>query len=113
MQGIFVGQKGEHFKFDSSELQPPAKEILDSLANDLINDTQKTEVEANGYASSEGGVAYNQRLSERRARAVVEYLKAKGVKNKLIAKAVALAASQKNVKSVQNELHVTVDAASK
>ena len=31
----------------------------------------------------------------------------------LVAKAVALAASQKNVKSVQNELHVVVDAASK
>ena len=35
------------------------------------------------------------------------------VSEQLIAKAVALAASQKNVKSVQNELHVTVDAASK
>ena len=78
--------RGEHFKFDSAELLPPAKEILDSLAQDLVNDPQKTEVEAKGYASSEGGAAYNQRLSERRARSVVEYLKAKGVSNKLIAK---------------------------
>jgi len=78
--------KGEHFKYDSAVLQPSAERILDDLANDLINDPQKTEIEAKGYASSEGGVAYNQRLSERRARAVVEYLKAKGVTNKLVAK---------------------------
>ena len=81
----------EHFKFDSAELLPPAREILDSLASDLINDPQKTEVEAKGYASSEGGTVHNQRLSERRARAVVEYLKAKGVTNKLIAKGYGIA----------------------
>jgi OOP family OmpA-OmpF porin len=83
--------KGEHFKFDSAELLPPAKEILDSLAYDLVNDPQKTEVEAKGYASSEGGKVHNQRLSERRARSVVEYLKAKGVTNKLTAKGLGIA----------------------
>ncbi len=83
--------KGEHFKYDSAELQPPAKAILDSLAKDLIADPQKTEVEAKGYASSEGGTSYNLRLSERRAKSVVEYLKAKGVTNKLIAKGFGIA----------------------
>jgi OOP family OmpA-OmpF porin len=83
---IKIVLKGEHFKYDSAELLPPAKEILDGLATDLINDPQKTEVEARGYASSEGGVAYNMRLSERRASSVINYLKSKGVTNKLISK---------------------------
>ena len=78
--------KGEHFKYDSAVLQPKAKEILDELAKELINDSVKTEIEAKGYASSEGGREYNLRLSERRAVSVVKYLKSKGVTNKLIAK---------------------------
>ena len=78
--------RGEHFKYDSSELLSTATEILDGLAKDLINDPDKTEIEAQGYASSEGGHEYNQKLSERRAQSVVKYLKAKGVTNKLIAK---------------------------
>ena len=83
--------KGEHFKFDSAVLLPPAKEILDSLAKDLIADPQKLEIEAKGFASSEGGKEYNLKLSERRARAVVEHLKAQGVTNKLIAKGFGIA----------------------
>ena len=78
--------KGEHFMYDSAELQPAAKDILDELAKDLVKDPDKTEIEAQGYASSEGGQEYNLRLSERRAHSVVKYLKAKGVTNKLVAK---------------------------
>ncbi|MGD0960878.1 MAG: OmpA family protein [Methylomonas sp.] len=83
--------RGEHFKFDSAVLMPTAKEILDNLARELEADPQKSEIEARGYASSEGGKAYNLRLSERRARSVVEYLKSKGVTNKLIAKGFGIA----------------------
>lgn len=78
--------KGEHFRYDSAELLPVATEILDGLAKDLIKDTDKTDIEAQGYASSEGGHEYNIRLSERRAQSVIKYLKAKGVTNKLVAK---------------------------
>ncbi len=83
--------KGEHFKYDSAVLLPAAIEILDALATDLKNDPQKTEIEAKGYASSEGSSAYNMRLSERRAVSVVKYLKEKGVTNKLIAKGFGIA----------------------
>ncbi|MGD0959633.1 MAG: OmpA family protein [Methylomonas sp.] len=82
---------GENFKYDSSVLLPTAKEILDNLAKDLIADPQKNEIEARGYASSEGKKSYNMKLSERRALAVVEYLKSKGVTNKLIAKGFGIA----------------------
>jgi len=83
--------KGEHFKYDSAVLQPAAEEILDGLAADLINDPQKTEIEAKGYASSEGSKTYNQKLSQRRADSVIKYLKMKGVTNKLIAKGFGIA----------------------
>jgi OOP family OmpA-OmpF porin len=83
--------KGEHFKYDSAVLQPAAEEILDGLATDLINDPRKTEIEAKGYASSEGSKTYNQKLSQRRAESVIKYLKMKGVTNKLIAKGLGIA----------------------
>ncbi|MGZ4958985.1 MAG: OmpA family protein [Methylomonas sp.] len=78
--------KGEHFKYDSAELLPPAKQILDDLALDLNNDPDKKAIEAQGHASSEGSESYNMKLSQRRAKSVVEYLKSKGVTNKLVAK---------------------------
>lgn len=78
--------KGEHFKYDSAELGLNAKELLDGVAKDLIAFPQKNEIEVQGHASSEGSDTYNLRLSQRRAHSVVEYLKMKGVSNKLSAK---------------------------
>jgi Outer membrane protein and related peptidoglycan-associated (lipo)proteins len=78
--------KGQHFKYDSAELTLNAKEVLDSVARDLMAFPQKNEIEVQGHASSEGSNSYNMRLSERRAHSVVEYLKNKGVTNKLSAK---------------------------
>lgn len=78
--------KGEHFKYDSAELTPNAKEILDSVAENLISYPQKNDIEVQGHTSSEGTNAYNMKLSQRRAKSVVDYLKTKGVTNKLTAK---------------------------
>ena len=78
--------KGQHFKYDSAELGLNAKELLDGIAKDLIAFPQKNEIEVQGHASSEGADSYNMALSNRRAHSVVEYLKMKGVKNKLSAK---------------------------
>jgi OOP family OmpA-OmpF porin len=78
--------KGEHFKYDSAELLPAARKILDDLAQELKNDPEKIDIEAQGYASSEGNVSYNLKLSQHRAHSVVQYLKTKGVTNKLVAK---------------------------
>jgi len=83
--------KGEHFKYDSAELLPEARGILDELALDLKNDPEKNDIEAQGYASSEGSASYNLKLSQKRAKSVVDYLKAKGVSNKLIAKGYGIA----------------------
>ena len=83
--------KGEHFQYDSAVLHLNAKEILDGLVADLNSDPQKTEIQVQGYASSEGGAEYNVRLSERRARAVADYLKSKSVANKLTVKGFGIA----------------------
>ncbi|MCK9394746.1 MAG: OmpA family protein [Methylobacter sp.] len=78
--------KGEHFKYDSAELTLNAKEILDGVAKSLISYPQKNDIEVQGHTSSEGTNAYNMKLSQRRAQSVVDYLKMKGVANKLMAK---------------------------
>ena len=67
-----------HFAFDSAELTAEDKAELDRVA------TRLTELEfvggtATGHTDSVGDEAYNQKLSERRAQAVVDYLHAKGV----------------------------------
>ncbi|MFM8342022.1 MAG: OmpA family protein [Methylomonas sp.] len=79
--------KGEHFKYDSAELGLNAKELLDGVAADLMAYPQKNDIEVQGHTSSEGSDAYNMKLSQRRANAVVQYLKNKGVTNKLTAHA--------------------------
>ena len=78
--------KGEHFQYDSAELTLNARAILDSVAESLRNYPQKNTIEVHGHTSSEGSNAYNQRLSQRRANAVMAYLKLKGVTNKLLTK---------------------------
>ncbi|WP_333872911.1 OmpA family protein [Methylobacter sp.] len=78
--------KGQHFKYDSAELTLNAKIILDDVAQSVISNPQKNDIEVQGHTSSEGSNAYNMRLSQRRAQSVVNYLKMKGVTNRLIAK---------------------------
>lgn len=77
---------GQHFKYDSAELTLNAKEILDGVAGSLVSYPQKNDIEVQGHTSSEGTNAYNMKLSQRRAKSVVDYLKMKGVTNKLTAK---------------------------
>ncbi|WP_347988960.1 OmpA family protein [Methylomonas sp. AM2-LC] len=78
--------KGSNFKVDSAELTVPAKAILDEVAHSLNNYPLKNDIDVQGHTSSEGGVAHNQKLSERRAKSVADYLKSKGVTNRLFVK---------------------------
>ncbi|HEY8035156.1 MAG TPA: OmpA family protein [Methylobacter sp.] len=78
--------KGQHFQRNSAELTLNAKTILDEVAKSLISSPQKNDIEVQGHASSEGKDSYNMKLSQRRAQSVVNYLKKKGVTNRLIAK---------------------------
>jgi hypothetical protein len=58
------------FAQNSDELTPTAKEVLDKISGT---------VDVTGFASPEGTSEYNLKLSERRANAVANYLKNKGV----------------------------------
>jgi len=61
------------FAYDSSVLDDRAKAELDKLGQNGVYDVV-------AYASSEGSTEYNQRLSERRAAAVADYLTNRGCK---------------------------------
>ncbi|MGZ5051533.1 MAG: OmpA family protein [Methylobacter sp.] len=78
--------KGQHFKYNSAELTLNAKEVLDGVAASIISYPQKNDIEVQGHTSSEGAASYNLKLSQKRAQSVVDYLKMKGVTNRLIAK---------------------------
>jgi OOP family OmpA-OmpF porin len=78
--------KGQHFQHNSAELTPNARIILDEVAQNLIAHPQKNDIEVQGHASSEGKDSYNLRLSQRRAQSVADYLKSRGVTNRLVAK---------------------------
>lgn len=65
------------FAFDSAKLCNKAKENLDKVAKNLKESDKQALV--NGYTDSTGSAAYNQKLSERRAKAVASYLEKEGV----------------------------------
>lgn len=67
-----------YFAFDSAELNGPAKQALDIVADNLKARSYVVAV-ANGHADRTGTEAYNQGLSERRAKSVANYLMAAGV----------------------------------
>jgi uncharacterized protein (TIGR02001 family) len=67
-----------HFAFDSAELTAEDKAALDRVAARL-QELEFVGGAATGYTDNTGDAAYNVKLSERRAQAVVDYLGAKGV----------------------------------
>lgn len=73
-----VGFNNITFKFNSDELTGPAQEILNGIANGLRGQPGM-EVQVHGHTDAIGSTAYNQELSENRARAVKAYLMRQGI----------------------------------
>ncbi|WP_314640813.1 OmpA family protein [Stomatobaculum longum] len=69
---------GVLFDVDKYDLRPEAQETLNQLAK-LLTEAGITAFEIDGHTDSNADDAYNQTLSENRANAVKEYLKAQGV----------------------------------
>ena len=69
-----VASAGVYFANNSSKLTDNGKAALDELisSNSNINGYR---IEIAGYASNTGGPTYNQKLSDRRAAAVAQYLR--------------------------------------
>jgi len=66
------------FAFDKSTLKPEGKEELDKLAKDL-SAVNYDSIHVTGHTDRIGSTKYNQKLSERRANAVRDYLVGKGI----------------------------------
>ncbi len=75
---IILAFEDVHFDFDKSTLKPEAQAILKRNVQ-LLKDNPNAKVRIAGYTSASGTEAYNQKLSERRAKAVQEYLINEGV----------------------------------
>lgn len=69
---------GIRFEFDSATLNPDSAALLDALYGGLKADPS-ARIEIEGHTSAEGEAAYNQKLSEKRAQAVVDELTRRGL----------------------------------
>lgn len=88
VEGVTVERVGEGialkfdsgilFEFDSSTLQPEAKENIYKLAN-ILKKYPDSNILIAGHTDSDGSDQYNQALSERRAKAVSDYTLMQGV----------------------------------
>jgi OOP family OmpA-OmpF porin len=67
------------FGFDKSKLQDGAKPILDGVVAKLKEHEEFKLVMVSGYTDRIGSEAYNQKLSERRANEVKEYIVSQGI----------------------------------
>jgi len=70
--------RGVNFDFDKSNIRPDAVPTLEQACKTL-KEEPTIDVSCNGYTDSVGTVAYNLKLSERRARAVCQWLVQCGV----------------------------------
>ncbi|HQA02177.1 MAG TPA: OmpA family protein, partial [Thermomonas sp.] len=77
---------GINFDFSSARLQPESEPLLKQVAA-MLNGHPDWTLTLEGHTDNVGGEAYNQRLSEQRAAAVVASLVAQGVDAKRLVSA--------------------------
>jgi outer membrane protein OmpA-like peptidoglycan-associated protein len=70
--------RGVHFDFDKSNIRADARPILDE-ATETLNEEREIHISVEGHTDAIASDAYNQGLSERRARAVADYLSSRNV----------------------------------
>jgi outer membrane protein OmpA-like peptidoglycan-associated protein len=70
--------RGVNFDFDKSNIRPDARPILNEAIR-ILKDEPQIRVSVEGHTDSVGTEQYNQRLSERRAQSVVDYLARGGI----------------------------------
>lgn len=75
---------GITFPFNQYDLQPQFRPTLDRVA-EILGEYPQTMIDVYGHTDSVGSDAYNQTLSENRARAVADYLSMRGVQSVRIA----------------------------
>jgi len=73
-----ISLPGVHFEFDSAKLTRKSMFILNGAVRTL-KEHSRVRAEVAAHTDSRGSDSYNQRLSQRRAQSVLDYLIAKGV----------------------------------
>ncbi len=68
-----------YFEYDRDTIRAVSMPVLDQLAEVIKGLPAGTQVVVEGHTDDSGNAAYNLNLSHRRARAVVEYLRSRGV----------------------------------
>ena len=83
--GLVMNLGGEHlkFEFNKANLSAPDRELLSRIAGILITAPDYT-ISVNGHTDDVGSVEYNQKLSERRAQAVRDYLVKAGLSAEIL-----------------------------
>lgn len=76
--GTKIVLKNIFFDFNKSTLRSESTAELERLIK-LLNDVPNMRIEISGHTDNKGSADYNQKLSESRAQAVVEYLVSKGI----------------------------------
>ncbi len=66
------------YDFDKATLRPESKSALDEMAR-MLRENPNVTIEMGAHTDRKGTDAYNQKLSERRAKSVVDYLIASGI----------------------------------
>jgi outer membrane protein OmpA-like peptidoglycan-associated protein len=77
MPVVLITLEDSHFNFDSAEINENGKTILNYNAK-LLKENPKMKIRIAGYTSASGTKEYNQKLSERRATSVKNYLVKEG-----------------------------------
>ncbi|NTV94101.1 MAG: TolC family outer membrane protein [Thiobacillus sp.] len=73
-----IVMKGVHFEYNSAKLRKDSFPVLDQAAAKM-QENPEIEVEIAGHTDYNNTYAYNQRLSEARAKAVMDYIVSKGI----------------------------------
>jgi outer membrane protein OmpA-like peptidoglycan-associated protein len=83
--GLVMNLGGDHlkFEFDKADLRPEDKELLARIAGILMTSHDYT-ISVNGHTDDVGSDAYNQKLSERRAQSVRDYLVQAGLSPEIL-----------------------------
>jgi outer membrane protein OmpA-like peptidoglycan-associated protein len=83
--GLVMNLGGDHlkFEFNRAELSAKDRELLARIAGILITAHDYT-ISVNGHTDDVGTAAYNQKLSERRAQAVRDYLVEAGLQPEIL-----------------------------
>ncbi|MCB1215053.1 MAG: OmpA family protein [Deltaproteobacteria bacterium] len=68
-----------YFEFDKADIREISKSTLDKIAGFLNAHPQITKIRIEGYTCDLGSNAYNQKLSDRRANSVADYMRGQGV----------------------------------